>query len=196
MQLIAIDQYRPAHIDAKDAIAFTAMNTKYYYDKDHTPRFFREGDLVNLRLHRGYSLPSIENKKLGQQFAGPLRVLERVGRLAYRLDIPSNWRIHDVISVAHLEPATAPEDDPYRRRRLEQPEPVVVDGENEWEIERILRKRVYRRGRDFTTEYLVRWLGYGPEYDTWTNIRDMGNAKELVDDFEQTNRVETENELP
>jgi hypothetical protein len=32
------------------------------------------------------------------------RVLERIGNLAYRLDIPPNWKIHPVISVAHLEP--------------------------------------------------------------------------------------------
>ncbi len=31
-----------------------------------------------------------------------------------------------------------------------------------------------------TTEYLARWLEYGPEFDSWVNIKDLGNAKELV----------------
>jgi len=175
-----MDQYRPAHIDAKDAIAYAAMAMKYYYDRKHKPLYFKVGDLVNLRLHKGYTLPSLKekNKKLGQQFAGPLKVLDRVGKLAYRLELPPSWRIHDVISVAHLEPAHT--NDPYRRPRPEEPEGVIVDGEKEWEVEKLLSKRTYRRGRGMTTEYLARWLEYGPEFDSWVNIKDLGNAKELV----------------
>lgn len=75
-------------------------------------------------------------------------------------------RIHDVISVAQLEPATDPAEDPYRRRRLPMPA-VVVDGEDEYEIEKLLQKRRIRRGRGWSTQYLVRWLTYGPEDDTW-----------------------------
>ena len=168
IQLVAIDQYRPAHIDAKDAVAFASTAMKHYPDKKHTPRYFAVGDMVNLRLHRGYTLPSLvgQNRKLGQQFGGPLRVTERVGQLAYRLDIPTTWRIHDVISVAHLEPAST--NDPYRRPRPEHPDAVITSSDTapEWEIERLLRKRTYRKGRGYTTEYLARWLGYGPEYDS------------------------------
>jgi hypothetical protein len=36
----------------------------------------------------------------------PVYVLERVGRSAYRLAFPTQWRIHPVISVDHLEPYT------------------------------------------------------------------------------------------
>ena len=43
-----IDEYRPSHINAKDAIAFAAMKMKQYYDTNHQPKFFQEGDLVNL----------------------------------------------------------------------------------------------------------------------------------------------------
>ncbi len=136
VQLAKTDQYRPAHIDAKDAIAFAAMNMKRYYDLKHTPKYFRAGDMVNLRLHRGYTLPGLKdlNRKLAQQFVGPLRVLERIGRLAYRLAIPETWAIHNVISVAHLEPATSIDEDPYSRPRPDHPEAVEVDGAPEWEI--------------------------------------------------------------
>lgn len=40
VKLVAMEQYEPARIDAKDAIAFAAMCMKYYYDQTHTPRFF------------------------------------------------------------------------------------------------------------------------------------------------------------
>ena len=110
VRLAAVDQYRPAHIDAKDAIAFAAMRIKHYYESKHKPQFFKKGDMVNLRLHRGYSLPGQDKSmKISQPFVGPLRVLERIGRLTYHLEIPEPWKIHDVISIAHLEPATNPQ---------------------------------------------------------------------------------------
>ena len=191
-------EYRPTHIDAKDAIAFAAMKMKEYYDSKHTPIFFKVGDLVNLRLHRGFTVPSIQHKKIQQQFVGPFRILERIGRLAYRLELPGIMRIHPVVSVAHLQPATKLEEDPFQRPRpqLQHPLPVIVDGEQEFVIERLLRRRKIRRGRGFSTEYLVRWAGYRPEDDAWYNIKDLGNAKELVEDFERRTREEEEAVLP
>ena len=64
-------------------------------------------------------LPPLANKskKMGPQTIRPFPVLGRIGRLAYRLQLPPMMRIHNVISVAHLEPATDPAEDPYRRRR-------------------------------------------------------------------------------
>ena len=64
-RLATIDEYRPAHIDAKDAIAFAAMKMKEQYDKYHRLMFFNKGDLVNLRLHRGYHVPGVISKKIG-----------------------------------------------------------------------------------------------------------------------------------
>lgn len=47
-----------------------------------------------------------------------------------------------------------------------------------------------------TIEYLVRWLGYGPEYDNWINVKDLGNARELVEGFERDDRKDQETALP
>ena len=95
--------YWPSHIDAKDAIAWAAMQAKYYYDTNQQPQFFAIGDEVLLWLHRGYKLPGITNKKLERQFFRPFKVTEQIRRLAYRLDLPPAWKIHNVISIAHLE---------------------------------------------------------------------------------------------
>lgn len=75
-RLAAMDEYRPAHIDAKDAIAFAALRMKEYYDARHLPKFLEVGASVNLRLHCGYQVPAIRSKKLGPQFVGPFKVLE------------------------------------------------------------------------------------------------------------------------
>ena len=159
-----MSEYRPSHIDAKNVIAFAALRMKEYYDAHYQLIFFEVGSIVNLRLHKGYQVPAIQHKKIDPQLVGPFRIIERIGRLAYRLELPDNMRIHDVISVAHLEPTTDPAADPYQRRRSPPPA-VVVDGEDEYQVEKLVRKRRIRRGRGWSTQYLIRWRGYGPEHD-------------------------------
>lgn len=95
-------------------------------------------------------------KKIGPQLVGPLRLIERIGRLAYRLELPTNMRIHDVVSVAHLEPATDPKLDPYKRNRSPPPSVVTIDGEAEYEIDKLVRKRRIRKGKGWSIQYLIR----------------------------------------
>jgi chromodomain-containing protein len=185
LRMANMNEYRPAHIDAKDAIALAALAMKEYYDQRHQPKYFKVGDYVNLRLHKGYTVPSaaLMKTKIQPQFVGPFEIIERIGTLAYRLQLPPTWKIHNVISIAHLEPATAPNKDPYGRIQPPPP-PVEVEGEEEFEIERLLRKRTIRRGRGSQIQYLVRWKGYGPEHDQWYSEKDLGNAVELIREYE------------
>ena len=61
-------------MDVCDSIAFAAMTMKRIDDSQHQRMAFNVGDTVNLRLHRGYRLPAIQNRNLGQQFVGPLKI--------------------------------------------------------------------------------------------------------------------------
>jgi hypothetical protein len=171
-------------IQVSDAIAIGQMSAKAQYDKSRKPLFLEVGEEAYIRLHKGYKLPAIKSKKISQQRCGPFPILQRYGRLAYRLDIPKHWRIHDVFSIAHLEPAPKTKD-PYNRPRPEHPDSVFVEGDTEyyksWEIEKIIDKQVSPTGR---IRYLVRWKGYGPEDDQWFPSSKLENAKEAVAEFE------------
>ena len=76
-----------ARIDAADTISFTQMQQKFHYDRRHQPMYFKTGDEAFLRLHKGYFTPSADLiiKKLGQQYVGPFKILDRVGKQAYRI---------------------------------------------------------------------------------------------------------------
>ncbi len=51
IQLMNMNNYQSAHIDAKDVIDFAAMQMKYYYDKRHQPLYFQPDNMMNLHLH-------------------------------------------------------------------------------------------------------------------------------------------------
>ncbi len=165
----------PANLEARfaanDAIAFAAMAYKEHYDRSHQPLFLKVNKYAFLKLPKGYSIPSTLGitKKLTRQYAGPFRVLEQVGRLAYRLDILSDWRIYPVFSVAQLEPASDPATDFFQKKYPDHPPPVFVNGDidlmQSYEVERLRNRRVVKKRQGTSVQYLVHWKGYGHEYD-------------------------------
>ena len=67
---------------------------------------------------------------------------------------------------------------------------VVIDDEAEYEIEKLLQKRRIRRGRGWSTQYLVRWLSYGPEDDTWETEHELRrHANDIVEAYETANNA-------
>ena len=84
---------------------------------------------------------------------GKYTVLEVISNHSYRLDTPPG--IHNVFHISLLKRAA---DNLFssQRRGDFRPPAVMVDGEEEWEVERVLRERVRGRQR----QVLVKWKGY------------------------------------
>ena len=68
------------------------------------------------------------------------------------------------------------------------PKLVIIEGEEEFEVEKILNKQVVQ-GKE---KFLVWWKGYTAEGDTWESRENLENAKELVEEFEREYGEETE----
>jgi len=73
-----------------------------------------------------------------------------------------------------------------RGQKKEEVKPIEVNGEEKWEVERILNKRKVRG----IQKYLVQWKGFMVEHDTWEKKEDLVNAREAVDKFKE--KISTE----
>ena len=76
---------------------------KHRLDQEH-----QVGDMVLLKL-QPYAQSSLVNQpfpKLSFKYFGPYKVLERIGRAAYRLELPVDSQIHLVFHVSQLKPFT------------------------------------------------------------------------------------------
>jgi hypothetical protein len=71
-------------------------------------------DKAFIRLHKGYRLPIAANPKILNQYIKSFSVIRRVGRLIYKLNIPERWKIHPVIFITQLKPASK-DQDPFNR---------------------------------------------------------------------------------
>ena len=180
--------------EAIQALALASAKAKEYFDRDHIPLLLSPGDKVFLNLGHGYSQPD-QKGKLARRRTGPFKVLERVGRLAYRLEIPEPFgRIHDVVSVTHLE--KAPRDaDPYGRQPSE-PGPIETDGDTDeyksYEVERITAKRTVKRRGKLTPQYRVKWIGYPDIWNEWYDKEQLSNCMELVEEYEAQHNNSTQ----
>lgn len=78
-----------ARADATEAFLFALLNQKVAYNCCHQPLFMKVGKWALLQLHKGYSLLVMAGvtKKLTKQYIGSFQILEKVGRLAYKLDV-------------------------------------------------------------------------------------------------------------
>ena len=66
-------------------------------------------------------------------------------------------------------------------QRKEALQPVIIEGEEEWEVEKILNKRKVR-GKN---RFLVWWKGFIVEGDTWESRKNLENAKDLLKEFKE-----------
>jgi hypothetical protein len=163
----------------KSALKVAAGRMKFYADKKRVDVQYDVNDLVLVDRTR-FSIDAFKEFKKTKflpKYVGPFKVIERIGRLAYRLDIPSRSRAHNVFHVSNLKKYTISDS---TKRTVTMPDPVLVKGFEEYEVEKILDCKVSRRRK----LYLVKWKGYELHDATWEPLSNLANAQKLIDEFE------------
>jgi len=85
-------------------------------------------------------------------------------------------QLHPVFNVVKL---SATLEDLILGRKLQAPPPpIVIDGEEEWEVEEILNSRWHQR----RFQFLVKWKGFSREHNSW-EVASNVKAPDLVVEY-------------
>ena len=158
----------------KSSLAQAQESHKTVADRKRLDKTFSTGSQVwlnskNIKTTR----PS---KKLDYKKLGPFKILEKIGLVAYRLQLPPTMNIHNVFHVSLLEPF---QENNLASRPLPKLSPIIVNDQQEFEVEAILDSRlIHRQG-----QYLVHWKRFATSEATWEPASHLINSPELIAEF-------------
>ena len=117
------------------------------------------------------------SKKLNNKQTGPFAIKGKVGPVGYQLKLLVTWCIHWVFNKSLLTQYKVPS---FPSQNLPPPLPPTIEDDHlEYEVEVILNVKKVRCG----VKYLVKWLGYPAEENTWEPCRNLTNMTLLLQDF-------------
>jgi hypothetical protein len=93
------------------------------------------------------------------------------------LYIPHSHHIFPVFHISEVLPFIENNESLFPSRALHQPEPVFVNNELEYFIDRILIEKKQRGTGGW--KYLVRWIGQVPEDDVWLPQKELEDCEAL-----------------
>ncbi|RDB19205.1 Retrovirus-related Pol polyprotein from transposon opus [Hypsizygus marmoreus] len=174
--LLSLDVHRES---ARQAIAKAQDRQARTYNKGRRPtREFPIGSKVLVNPH---TLEWVESKgegaKLVQRWIGPFEVAQRINPKVYRLKMSDKYSGSPVFNIDHLKPYIESSIPNLTRSTLPETRQGKPEAE-EYDVEKIVGHRFNKKSKKM--EYLVRWLGYGPQFDTWQSTKDLKNAPWVV----------------
>jgi len=125
--------------EAKTVLGKAQEEMKKYTDRKRAEvDEYKVGDLVMLNTKDlKYQMVRRRTEKLMERFVGSYRIKKIISPNAVELELPSTVKIHLVVNVTKIQRYGGQ----VEGQRKGQPGPVVIKGEEEWEVERILNKR-------------------------------------------------------
>ena len=139
-------------------------------DKHRSEREFQPGDLVYMKLqpYVQSSVAARSNKKLSFRFYGPYKVLQRIGNVAYKLDLPEGSRVHPVLHVSQLKKHVPKDQTVSEELTSVSTDPMLVQ-----QSEKILATREILRGARRVKQVLVKWSLMPEQMAAWEDEADI-----------------------
>ena len=112
-------------------------------------------------------------------FNGPVEVIKGFPESStYTLHLPEATKIFRTFHSSLLQPYIENNDTLFPSRKFDRPGPIVTAaGETEYFIDKIIDQCTRGRGKQF----LVHWLGYGPEADLWLPRCELADTDAYAD---------------
>ena len=128
-----VEKMKEIQEEAKVALRKAQEDMRKYADKKRLDTDeYKVGDLVMLSTKDlKYQMVRRRTKKLTERFVGLYRIKEIVLLNAVKLELPSTVKIHPVVNISRVRRYVGQ----VEGQRKEQPAPVIIKGEEEWEVE-------------------------------------------------------------
>jgi hypothetical protein len=154
-------------------IKHAQQRMKKYIDLKRTERELEIGQQVYLRL-QPYRQTSISHRralKLTPQFYGPFRIIRRVGKVAYELDLPPEAQIHPIFHVSQLKPRLG-------SASVALPKLPLVDSNGVLRPEpaEVLDRRSRQKNNRPLIELLIPWEGQTADNAMWEEFHRLKDA--------------------
>jgi hypothetical protein len=173
---LRLDQIREARDKAQTAMIKAQQG---WEQRKRTAPTFQTGDQVwlderNIKMFH-------PTAKLAPKCHGPFPIVRVLSPITCELRLPVQWRLHPVFHVDLLTPYRETE---FHGTNYDKPPPDLIDGEEEYEVERIVASR--RFGRGHKLQYLVKWKGYPDTENQWVAKEDMF-TEDAIKEFHDLN---------
>ncbi|SGY11864.1 BQ5605_C011g06299 [Microbotryum silenes-dioicae] len=118
--------------------------------------------------------------KFFPRFDGPYEVLAaRPETLNYKLKLNAGDKSHNIFHASKLQHWTDNDGAAFPGREATEPASVVVQGNEEWEVDRI----VDEKGKGKRKRYLVKWKGWADSDNTWEPQAHLEETIVLEEEF-------------
>jgi hypothetical protein len=144
----------------KQHLSRASLHMKSQADKKRTDGHFAVGDWVFLKIqpYVQSSLAHRANQKLAFKFFGHFQIVQKIGTVAYKLQLPDTSHLHPVFDVSQLKQAVGSKCSVT---------PIIPDGLTSLQVpEHILKQRLVTRGARTILQVLVKWSALPPSLST------------------------------
>ncbi|KAG8367928.1 hypothetical protein BUALT_Bualt16G0123700 [Buddleja alternifolia] len=152
---------------------------------DERRRFleFQVGDMVMVKVPdpRLSKASRGRDPRLMQKYIGPLPIIKRIGKVAYKVELPPWCKTHNVHHVSQLKPYSADQEDDSRNQP-DRPQ-LELKKTGKRVVEAILNYRVTHTAKKTFDEYLVKWQGCSSEENTWERVTNLKAYPELIEAY-------------
>jgi len=134
-----VEKMKEIQEKAKAALKKAQEDMRKYADRKRSDvDEYKVGDLVMLSTKDlKYQMVGRRTEKLTERFVGPYKIKEIISSNVVKLELPSTVRIHLVVNVSRIRRYVGQ----VEGQKKKQLALVIIEGKEEWEVERILNKR-------------------------------------------------------
>lgn len=168
-----VDRTLQAREKAKEMLQFHLKRAqdrmKNLVDKSRTDREYDVGTKVYLKLqpHRQVTIRKGVQHKFSAKYYGPFEVIARIGKVAYKLDLPVSAQIHPVFHISQLKKC-------HGDAAVSNVLPTIdVAGVMEARPVAVLDRRLGKRGNRPVMMVLVQWSTGTADDATWEVYGDL-----------------------